>query len=258
MATSDEAYANVSFPTTWQPSNIPQTFKKTPSPSPPMHHPNLNAVEQQGRQAAQSFLQGLKQQGAFHVSENYQMPDPFKKRKLIFNLRRRVEAFPDELKDLIPPPAHLEKLNEPELDMLLQEAKFTVATSNSTALEKMVSGELFQHAEALIVNNTPLKARGYGNALTTNIAFQKALKEWMLDNTDIFYSEPKYRAGAIALRVLWDTHEQNQLLEQHVQFMQKPLEEDEDMKAIMADFDALQACNAFLEVDEEEMDDLFC
>ena len=173
--------------------------------------------------------------------------DPFKKRRLIFEIRRRAEAFKEELKDLIPSNKQLEKLSTHELQQLKEEIKFTIAIHNSGSWEKVTSNQIFHVLEDIIDKNSFINAKGYGNALATNTAFQKTLKEWMLDNMDVFYSDPKWRAGATAVKLLWDTHENNQVIQQHVSMMDSPLighqgeRMDQELQAIIDEFDLLSS-----------------
>lgn len=188
---------------------------------PPPRPPPVHAMPQEdARAAAQQMLRHIKARGGLapHAELN-----PFVKRKLIFSIRRWCEAFPEELAGLCPPVPMLNKMGEHELFNLLREIKMAVGLSNSSALEKMVSTDMFYQIEDGLTQYTPIKATGLGNALSTNITFQKVLKECILDSTELFYTEPKYRALAMGAKVLWETHQQNAALEEHMKFMNEPL-----------------------------------
>lgn len=197
-------------------------FIPMPNPPPQPTNANQSFLNRQAREAAQTLVNQMKVRGQLdplHTS------DPFIKRKLIFIILRWANEplFQQDLKGLVPSTAALNRMDVEELKHLLQEVKFAVALSNSTGFENAIASDAFFKAEELLKTFTPIKADGLGGALSTNMMFQKVLKEAILDTTEAIYTKPKYRGIALGLKLVWDTHLHNSAIEQHVAFMNEPI-----------------------------------
>jgi len=201
-----------------------------PLPRPPYTQPQnvfQRDSEMMARMAAQQTYQQMRQTGMLHPPSNAQglldsFSDPFLRRKLIFMILHWEQAFPVELKGIIPSRPKLNSMDTEQLRILLQDVKFTVGLSNSATLENMVSGEIFQVLEGMLKKYTPIKAQGVGQALSENKMFQKILKESILDATEAVYTQPKIRALAMGAKVIWDAHIHNGNVEEQKLFLDSP------------------------------------
>lgn len=224
-------------------------------PSQPSMMPPPTGVPYAGR--ANQFLSGMKS-GTFKMPElrdkgfkdfapgqkqsMLQPSDPFVKQKLIFKLLRWKKAFPEELNHLIPEIVVLNKMDIESLENMFNEARYMVALINSTALESTTSAKTFQQLEKFLLHSTPIQAEGMTNALLGNIPFQKSLKEWTLENTEIFYSDPKYRTILLGGLTLYEVHNRNVIINQQKQFMTQPVKGnngermDNELQNILQDF----------------------
>lgn len=185
---------------------------------------------------------GFKDVGPAQKSQAFMQVDPFYKQKLIFKLLRWKKAFPEELEHLIPEIATLSKMDLETLENMFNEARYMVALVNSTALEQSTSAKSFLKLENFLSQHTAIQADGMTMALMGNVPFQKSLKEWTLENTEIFYSDPKWRTMLLGGLTLYEVHTRNLIIQQQKQFMNQPIKGtngermDNELQDILEDF----------------------
>lgn len=136
--------------------------------------------------------------------------DPIQKRKIILMIQRYILEFDQHLpKDL-----HItdfRSFTTDQLLSLLDEIKFTVCVRNSGKMNLRAIRQGLVALESALIAFTPLKVQGLSN-IADDPDFQDTCKELMLDNMDLFYTDPKYRIAYSILTAMMNLHIMNSRL----------------------------------------------
>lgn len=133
------------------------------------------------------------------------------RRKLILKLKSYATSFPDVCGELLKDKA-LENMDTRQLEVLLNEVKFTVGAKTSQIVTGAFSAQMLTLPQYLLAENTPLYVEGPALQLT-NLAqskdYQDLVKELTLEYADWVYQKPENRFLAYMANSIMTIHNIN-------------------------------------------------
>lgn len=156
------------------------------------------------------------------------------RRRLILIIQRYILEFEKYLGDLAT--INYSMMSEEELGELLKEIKFTVSVRNSGKMsEKMVLASIMQ-LEQFCCTYTPLKVQGLAQMTINDNDFRDTVKEFTLENLDLFYVSPSYRMIYTLLLTGMNLHVYNTQLEKTKLANLKTVEMTDKLKELDNEF----------------------
>jgi hypothetical protein len=156
------------------------------------------------------------------------------RRRLILIIQRYILEFEKYLGDLAT--INYSMMSEEELGELLKEIKFTVSVRNSGKMsEKMVLASIMQ-LEQFCCTYTPLKVQGLAQMTINDNDFRDTVKEFTLENLDLFYVSPSYRMIYTLLLTGMNLHVYNSQLEKTKLANLKTVEMTDKLKELDNEF----------------------
>lgn len=135
----------------------------------------------------------------------------FHRRKIILKLKAYGSAFPEVAGEILKS-KNLEDLDNRQLEMLLNEVKFTVGTRTSGIVTSKFSNTLLVAGGYLLTQNTSLKLDGPRirlHDIAQSKDYQDLLKELTLEYADWVYSKPENRFAAYMADAIFNMHSIN-------------------------------------------------
>jgi hypothetical protein len=130
------------------------------------------------------------------------------KRRLILIIQRYTLEFDKYLGSLNKSASELEDFTEDQLKNLLDEIKFTVSVRNSGKMSERAVLMGIQQLENFCVAFTPLNIRGLSN-ICNDDDFKMTVKEFCLENINLFYVPASYRMAYALLMAGMNLHVYN-------------------------------------------------
>lgn len=137
----------------------------------------------------------------------YDNSEVIEKRRLILTIQRYILEF----EKYLPSDLHSTDYRNfciTELEMLLAEIKFTVACRNCGKMGERAFKQLLYQLENVLVYMTPLKVQGLHN-IANDPDLLDTVKEFQLDNMNLFYVDPKYRIAYSIIMAITNLHMAN-------------------------------------------------
>ena len=187
----------------------------------------------------------LPQQTAQTLNIPTVVEDPIEKRKVILKVRRWLLEFEKHLGDFTN--RDLEALSIEQLDILLREIKFTVSCRNVNTMSIRAFKTMIVNIEYFCCTHTQIRCAGLSK-LNEDEDLLDCVKEFSLENMELFYTKPQYRilyavvSSIMTLHIVNSTREKEQLA---LQAQQAKKEVDlEKVKEIDAEFDKIDEKSA--------------
>lgn len=134
------------------------------------------------------------------------------KRRTILVIQRYALEFEQYLGSLNKSASELELLNEDQLKSLLEEIKFTVSVRNSGKMSERAILMSISQLENFCCAYTPLNVKGLSN-ICKDEDFVMTVKEFCLENINLFYVPASYRLCYALLMSATNLHMYNTNLE---------------------------------------------
>src|SRR5271154_612351 len=187
----------------------------------------------------------LPQQTAQTLNIPTVVEDPIEKRKVILKVRRWLLEFEKHLGDFTN--RDLEALSIEQLDILLREIKFTVSCRNVNTMSIRAFKTMIVNIEYFCCTHTQIRCAGLSK-LNEDEDLLDCVKEFSLENMELFYTKPQYRilyavvSSIMTLHIVNSTREKEQLA---LQAQQAKKEVDlEKVKEIDDEFDKIDEKSA--------------
>jgi len=128
------------------------------------------------------------------------------KRKLIITIQRYILEFEKHLigMDFLHTTDY-RNFSKEELERLLKEIKFTIATRNSNRMSERMFQKTLLYLEKSLTTFTPIKCDGLSDILGNDPDVLDTFKEMMLD-TPLIYVSPKYRLAYAIISSIANLH----------------------------------------------------
>lgn len=133
------------------------------------------------------------------------------RRKLILKLKSYATSFPDVCGELLKDKS-LEHMDTRQLEVLLNEVKFTVGAKTSQIVTGLFSAQMLTLPQHLLAENTPLYVEGPAvqlNNLAQSKDYQDLVKELTLEYADWVYQKPENRFMAYMANSIMTIHNIN-------------------------------------------------
>lgn len=177
---------------------------QTPSPDAPMPSPSDESVKRLLEQPPEKE-KGEKMHGELSgEGEIY-------RRKLILKLKSYATSFPDVCGELLKDKG-LENMDTRQLEVLLNEVKFTVGARTSQIVTGAFSSQILLLEQYLLAENTSLYVEGPSVQLTqlaNSKDYQDLVKELTLEYADWIYQRPENRFFAFMANAVMTMHSVN-------------------------------------------------
>ena len=122
-----------------------------------------------------------------------------------------IQRYILEFDKFLPPDLHVtdfRSFSVGNLMSMLDEIKFTVAVRNSSKMNIRAVKQGVVALEAFLLMMTPLKVNGL-SMIVEDEDFIATCKELMLENMELFYTDPKYRIAYALLSAIATLHVNN-------------------------------------------------